>query len=358
MSFKSQLGLIKGHFVNLSVFLARESTINPKLKNHRKIVFVDIEKNHWHRYILMLLLFFEKEGYQIVLRYRFGFFGHWGTKPLLKWLKTLMIKFSNRTQNHATIILHTYPDKYKSDNAFFLSYEFYKTPFPHELKIPMCAVDTWYVKNIWFEPDLIARRNISLLFVGNIEKEFYDRAELTEKFNLVNRYQLCKYVFQELPVHRPKNYAELMELDKLGLTVVDRNYGFYLKPHDLAQVLQTTNFFLCPPGVVMPHCHNIVEAMSFGVIPLLEYAHEMVPKLEHLKNCITFSGKEDCVAKIKLVLDMPEQDIKHMRREVMNYYVNYLSVNSVVNSIEESIGSKNIILLNAEYPSVEILPFL
>ena len=84
----------------------------------------------------------------------------------------------------------------------------------------------------------------------------------------------------------------------------------------------------------MPMCHNVVEAMAVGTIPLIDYPEWLHPRLEHLTNCIAFDGKEDLVAKMRLALSMPTSKVAEMRANVAAYYSAYLQPEVAVERIE------------------------
>ena len=98
--------------------------------------------------------------------------------------------------------------------------------------------------------------------------------------------------------------------------------------------LARTDFFLAPPGIVLPMCHNIIEAMAVGAIPVTNYPEWFNPKLEHLKNCIAFSDKRDLVDKINLVLNMDQEKIKILRQNVIRYYEKYLTTHQFIHAFE------------------------
>src|SRR5439155_8625137 len=78
-------------------------------------------------------------------------------------------------------------------------------------------------------------------------------------------------------------------------------------------LLSKSSFFLCPPGTVMPWCHNLTESMSVGTIPILQYAHMCFPPLEHMKNCLAFSSMEELKKVFETALIMKMDDINRMR---------------------------------------------
>lgn len=111
------------------------------------------------------------------------------------------------------------------------------------------------------------------------------------------------------------------------------------------QTLATSDFFLCPPGFVMPMCHNTVEAMAVGAIPIINYPEWFDPHLEHRKNCIAFEDKVDLLDKLNEVLHMDGKEIARMRRQVVDYYDNRLTPESFVRRIESSTRDKVVVLM-------------
>lgn len=110
--------------------------------------------------------------------------------------------------------------------------------------------------------------------------------------------------------------------------------GSGIEPTRWLPTLAQADFFLCPPGIVMPMCHNVIEAMAVGTIPLISYPEWFHPNLEHMRNCIAFDGKDDLVAKMRLALEMPASQIAKMRAQVVEYYESHLRPEVLVRALE------------------------
>ena len=98
--------------------------------------------------------------------------------------------------------------------------------------------------------------------------------------------------------------------------------------------LAAADFFLSPPGYCMPMCHNAVEAMAVGTIPVTNYPEWFVPQLEHIKNCLAFTNENDLVSQVRHALEMSPMRIAEMRKRVIEYYENYLRPQIFVRNIE------------------------
>jgi hypothetical protein len=109
--------------------------------------------------------------------------------------------------------------------------------------------------------------------------------------------------------------------------------------------LATADFFLCPPGYVMPMCHNTVEAMAVGAIPIINYPEWFDPHLAHLETCIAFDDRADLIDKLDLVLRMEDARIARMRRQVVDYYDRHLAPETFVRKLEASHRRRIVVLM-------------
>lgn len=110
--------------------------------------------------------------------------------------------------------------------------------------------------------------------------------------------------------------------------------GSGITPQQWLPTLARADFFLCPPGIVMPMCHNLIEAMAVGTIPLIGYPEWLHPNLRHLENCVAFDDADDLVEKTQMVLAMPPERIARMRAAAIDYYEQHLRPERLVDAIE------------------------
>ena len=98
--------------------------------------------------------------------------------------------------------------------------------------------------------------------------------------------------------------------------------------------LADADFFLSPPGIAMPMCHNVIEAMAVGTIPITNYPEWMRPNLVHMENCIVFEDKDDLIRKVRLTLSLSAHEIARMRANVIEYYQTQLDPRNFVRALE------------------------
>jgi hypothetical protein len=129
--------------------------------------------------------------------------------------------------------------------------------------------------------------------------------------------------------------------------IVDTNET-WVDERDWLSYLARADFFLSPPGIVMPMCHNVIEAMAVGSIPITNYPEWFTPSLTHMENCIAFDDQDDLINKLKRALAMNEEEISRMRANVLSYYEAYLRPDTFVRRIESSKDKKIIVLILTE----------
>ena len=139
------------------------------------------------------------------------------------------------------------------------------------------------------------------------------------------------------------NRAEIVDCikrhfdNRVYLVVKDERLGdteYKIRFEDFENQLATSDFFVAPPGIGMPHCHNVIEALSKGTIPIINYSSWFSPELENGVNCLTFSDERSLIESINVALKMPELKIHEMRENVKAYYDTYCSENAVYNMLK------------------------
>ncbi|MFW5892302.1 MAG: glycosyltransferase [Bacteroidota bacterium] len=348
------LSKLRWIFIN-SVSYLRYNT-SPSPKNHSKIVFFDLSGNNFHRYLGLLLIFFQKQGYHINIKPNLNFWGTWSTSLLFTFHIPFKITFLQPRE--FTI---GFTDKlFLKDHRFLLLDDDYFNPtlkaFFH---IPMTMVDTIYVKGYdekEYEYNVLEERRIKAFFAGRFSVSDYNRPLLKEKFGVLTREEIKRIILEEFEqyVNTPFSEKDLFNQKKYNIVVVNRD-NYNVPTEKIREILSQCNFFIALPGVVMPLCHNIVEAMSAGAIPVLQYADWFHPQLSNNINCIQFNDKAELFDAIENLLTMEEKDIIKMRKAVFDFYNEFLTPESVVSRLEHIQKQQNEIskiYLNAEYFSV------
>ncbi|MBL8014468.1 MAG: hypothetical protein JNN05_11535 [Candidatus Omnitrophica bacterium] len=172
-------------------------------------------------------------------------------------------------------------------------------------------------------------RKLRIFFGGNTTKEAY-QSKSVPQYGQLNRHEATEIITQAIP-----ETQVVTSLDDLN-TLLNQN-GFVnkfillkaeksgqLKTEDWLSTVALSQFFMCFSGTTRPMCHNAIEAMAVGTIPIISYNDWFFPALEHMKNAIVYSGKEDLIVKIRQVLEMPLSKVEEMSKNVTQYYDRYL----------------------------------
>jgi hypothetical protein len=119
----------------------------------------------------------------------------------------------------------------------------------------------------------------------------------------------------------------------------------WIDPVDWLPYLSKADFFICPPGYSMPMCHNVVEAMAVGAIPIINYPEWFNPDLRHMENCIIFDDKKDLIKKLESALELDQQKISEMRNHAIDYYENHLNPRKFISNVESRQENKTTVLM-------------
>jgi hypothetical protein len=210
-------------------------------------------------------------------------------------------------------------------------FDFTPSRSPGVYDIPMAQHPLMYSRGLWDQPFEASSPRAAILFVGNSEPGTYGKIDSDGVFDVIGRIRLREILVANGLV-RDLAAGESVESGGDGVvTLVDSSVNS-IPMESFRQTVACYSFFLCAPGVFMPLCHNLVEAMSVGSIPVIQraYAEILEPVLEHGKNAILFEGENDLADEVKRVLGMGREEIAGMRAAVLEYYQRNLTPRAVV----------------------------
>ena len=195
-------------------------------------------------------------------------------------------------------------------------------------------------------------RNVRILFAGDLEG--YKRRWIRFPSEKLSRMDVISTIRERLDgqltvaTTRDELDAILAATYTNQLVIVD-NDNARVPWEQWVDVIARADFFLCPPGIVMPMCHNIIEAMAIGTIPITNYPEWFSPKLEHLKNCIVFDGKDDLVIKANMALAMSDDQMAEISDNAIKYYDQNLQPQTFVSKVEARSEARLNVLMYSEY---------
>jgi hypothetical protein len=173
----------------------------------------------------------------------------------------------------------------------------------------------------WSELRESDRRGI--FFAGRI-KESYKRNKITGEFGVIDRVSAVRTV-QDRFGSRVLETLQARDTSQDSMPIVLLDSGQHgIDQSQWLPTLTTFDFFLCCPGASQPMCHNAIEAMSVGTIPLIEYGDRFSPPLSDSINAVCFSGEEGLIAAIERIDQMSPEQICDLRAGVIDYFETHL----------------------------------
>jgi hypothetical protein len=182
-------------------------------------------------------------------------------------------------------------------------------------------------------------RRWRLFFSGACSARYYDTHWIRREFGKMPRSEALEVIQDELPENRtvtPNSWSELEAL-------LDEHVPGFVWVPGATSVIPTTSWlevlaraevFLAAPGVSYPMCHNVVEAMSVGVVPLIEYPEQFDPPLRHGQECLVFAGEEQLRHRVGEIMRMPPSELAALGRTAAEYYDRHLSPEGFVGQLE------------------------
>ncbi len=352
------------YLFNMKVYFLSQLRNRNKLTEASRIVYFDVHSS-FGRNLYPLLLFFQKAGYKIYLKHRIGFIaslnsvGSYSQSILqipnltfcLREPKKYQVKFVDTAQ-----VKHEQSTIYLDDDYFQLENS-------DTFHMPMLMHPLMYKNGYYYQSEEYSKnpsRNIKIFFAGNLDEKLYSQDILSRVFGKLSRYDIYHILLKQFKtttflIAPPDRPEFILEDHRDKIICVDSKKSFSIPSENFLETLSKCDFFLSLPGVVMPLCHNTIEAMSVGAIPILQHPELFYPQLEHGVNCLVFQDKEDVIIKVKEALFMDRQTVECMRNNVIDYYHKNLVPKALVNKIEARLKNLNRVYINNGHNSVKSL---
>lgn len=328
-----------------------------------KLLFANLSTKQtyleWGRIFFSVLNTFTESGYKISLLenealHKLDVYG----KPVFD-LKNLTVVDKPPEETEKYTYLYDQKDSHLNaltwEKQVFLKYDLYANYYfeqPMIMPFPVHPLQETY----GYIPKLAklrdSKRNFRVLFAGDIDK--YKRTWVKYPEEKLPRQEIIETVKEELGsdqlqlITDEASFSSAMNAEFINKFVIIDNDSQRIDNNLWLDTLAKSQFFFSPPGIVMPMCHNIVEAMAIGCIPMTNYPEWFHPNLEHGVNCIVFNTKQSLLEQINTVLAMDEATILKMKNNAIAYYEQHLKKAEFINKLEMSPLKKLSILYYTE----------
>ncbi len=165
-----------------------------------------------------------------------------------------------------------------------------------------------------------------IFFAGN-QKPKYGDAKVGTNFGVLSRLEIVRVLREQFPTRMATSMQNTTSLEctsgAAAIILSDSRVDSIPASQWLSRLAQA-QFFVCCPGSSQPMCHNLIEAMSVGTIPLIEYGDRITPPLRDGENAICFAGQAGLVDAIKRIDQLSADELTQLRRGAAQFYDDYL----------------------------------
>jgi glycosyltransferase involved in cell wall biosynthesis len=187
-------------------------------------------------------------------------------------------------------------------------------------------------------------RPVRLFFGGNTEEGKYDQDVLRKVYRVLTRREMLDATVEVVPPYYPLEAESWLSSSGSRAFVLCETQHCKIPQERWIEALGKADFFLACPGVGMPLCHNLIESLAAGTIPILQYANYLPEPLEDGVNCLAFSDAADLRKVITRTLAMSPEEIRTLRANVQMYHDALLAPGRFV---ERLLNGPRTLLLNA-----------
>lgn len=195
-----------------------------------------------------------------------------------------------------------------------------------------------------------ATRPERIFFGGNTAGGKYDKNTLHDVYGMLTRREMLDAACAAMPagdIHRPSDAPAWLESAASHPFVLCETRRCKIPPHRWLEALAKADFFLACPGVGMPPCHNLIEAMAAGCVPILQYADYPPPPLLDRVNCLVFDDAGSLGEVIAEVRSMSQEKIRELRANVRQHYEQFLAPGRFAQRLFTGPHERLTLLLNA-----------
>ena len=315
------------------------------------------------RHYYLMLSFFAQTGYRVYI-YRkptFQFFKRLGTMGGRHLYSSKNVKFISALPERTEDIIYAF-DHEDPDEAM-LARKWKRLVYVNSLKPASWKAGREFVCMPYPMSPFVYRsgasrrldgfrkspRRIRALFFGNTKKEYYNNPVL-KKYSQLTRLEALNALRSSgrkvVDTPARSEFERLLGGNGYHVECVLSDYSkFKIERGEWLATLSKSDFFLCLSGTDYPMCHNCIETLAVGTIPILSYTDWFDPPLEHRKNALVYSGADDFLKKVEEAMGMGEAEIEKLRKNAIQYYEDHLSPEAFVRRFESHPDANTLILM-------------
>ncbi|HEX7262190.1 MAG TPA: hypothetical protein VF258_10280 [Luteolibacter sp.] len=192
-------------------------------------------------------------------------------------------------------------------------------------------------------------RMARIFFGGNTTEDRYSKDSIKKNYRILTRREVLAVATETAGdgIYRPADAIEWLASTEAHPFVMFETQKGGIPRDRWVDALANSDFFLACPGVDMPLCHNLIEAMAGGAIPILQYAAYLPVPLENRVNALTFDNADSLHEAVKAALGMSAEEVVQMRANVSAYYQKFLAPGCFARRLFDGNATRKNLLFNA-----------
>jgi hypothetical protein len=192
-------------------------------------------------------------------------------------------------------------------------------------------------------------RKARIFFGGNTTEHRYSKNVIGENYGMLTRREMLAVTIGTAGdgIHRPKDAIAWLSSNDFHPFVMFETQTGGIPRDRWIDALASADFFLACPGVEMPLCHNLIEAMAAGAVPILQYANYLPVHLENRVNALTFHDAASLRQAVETALGMSRDEVMRMRGNVHEYYQKHLAPGCFARRLFGGAATRRNLLFNA-----------
>jgi hypothetical protein len=238
-----------------------------------------------------------------------------------------------------------------AEKAVRVDYEWRLCKRPDEVAFPVFVHPRLAAKvPLPYHYDIQTARPVRLFFGGNTEEGKYDQNIIRDRYQMLTRREMldaASACFSDSQIYRPADSAMWLASGDVHPFVLCETQHCKIPQERWLDAMAEADFFLACPGVGMPLCHNVIEALAAGCVPVLQYAAYLPEPLRDGVNCLAFNDAASLRVVMARVTAMSPQEILALRENVRAYYSEFLAPGRFTRRLFEAPHRRQTLLINA-----------
>ncbi|MEL6107151.1 MAG: hypothetical protein AAFU85_14000 [Planctomycetota bacterium] len=290
-----------------------------------------------------LVTLLHRSGYDLWLTPRLSFL-QTGHKPFKGWaIQTTRVYDPDSSPERFDLCLSDrHPAHPLADRTLRVSTSLRRGLNADEIPLPYsCYPAVWQNReDDRFEAYREGDRRWRVFFGGYFQQKAYQKIRKYTVRPMINRHDVVHTLIHAYGQRttRIESDSQLLAMQSRGddgFVLIDST-RYRLAADEWLGSLANAQFFVAAPGGDYPLCHNCVEALAVGTIPIVQYGSLFHPALSDGKNCLAYESTSDLRRLIDRIDRMAPEQIESLRRGAIEYFEDHLSPKAFRRKIEQS----------------------